>query len=207
MVFDKYNYSLLGLVQLGRRRPSAHQHQPLPGWSRGSGGSEELLVRHLPFPLAVQAFRCCFGGWTIICMIQWACGSALLNNSCIRLFCKIPLFSHSPPGRGNTAPHALMHQWLLLLSFTEQTHLDQVWNWTVLLLLQVVHLNKQITRHALQNLCYQLTGAGAGGDCGLPKTSACWGQSTQQFAFANGALQVHMLGVCATAQWKQYFIF
>lgn len=42
MVFDKYNYSLLGLVQLGRRSWSAHQHQPLPG-------SQELLGHHLPF--------------------------------------------------------------------------------------------------------------------------------------------------------------
>lgn len=57
----------------------------------------------------------------------------------------------------------------------------------------------------MQSLHYHLTRVGADGDRGLPKTSVRGGQSTERFAFANGAPQVHTLRVYAPAQWKQYF--
>jgi len=81
-----------------------------PRWAGAWAGLRlrSRLPVAFPFQPAVEAPRWCFGGWTIICMIQLACGSAfLINNPCIRLFCKIPSFTCSQrQDRGHTSPSA-----------------------------------------------------------------------------------------------------
>lgn len=135
MVFDKYNYSLLGLVQLGRRRLSAHHASPAvlrSCWAitfpflrllKPSGvvlGPEQLFAWFNE--LVVQLFS-----------------TVLVSDCFVKSLCSPAV----PPGPWWPAHCALLHQRALLLLFTEQTYLHQVWNWTVLLL-QVVHLNKQV---------------------------------------------------------------